>query len=166
MEKGQLTVSDDHVISLEYVLTLEDGEEVDSATSDDAIVFLQGYGEVIPGLEQAIYGMSVGESKHIVVSKEEAYGDYDPEDTQLLPVSAFPSDIDWSEGLELVLYDEQDGEVIEATVVEIRDEDVLLDFNHPLAGETLHFEVKVVAIRQATDEELAHGHVHDDEDHH
>lgn len=161
----QLKIKDGVVVSLEYVLRLDDGEIVD-ASDGDALVYLQGYGEIIPGLEKELVGLTAGDSKKVSVSPNEAYGDVDMEAYEIVPRSMFPNDMELVEGLELSLRDEETDELYDASVVEIRENDVMLDFNHPLAGETLHFDVTISALREATKEELEHGHAHGPEDHH
>ncbi|MEZ4591610.1 MAG: peptidylprolyl isomerase [Chloroflexota bacterium] len=165
MMSEQLKIKDGVVVSLEYVLRLDDGEVVD-ASDGDALVYLHGYGEIIPGLEKALVGLTVGDSKTISVSPSEAYGEVDMEAFEIVPRSMFPDDMELVEGLELSLRDVETDEPFDATIAEIRDNEVMLDFNHPLAGETLHFEVSIPALRPATEEELAHGHVHGEDDHH
>lgn len=166
MSTPALKVADDYVVTLEYVLTLEDGEEVDRSDEDFALQILQGHGQIIPGLEKALYGMAVGESKKVVVAPAEGYGEYDEDSTDTLPRSAFPDDVELEPGLELELHDHESDDVYIAYVAEIDGDEVVIDFNHPLAGETLYFEVKVMDIRPATAEEIDHGHVHDDEHNH
>lgn len=154
------TVSDHMVVSLDYVLRLEDGEVVDTSEGRDPLEYLQGHGQIIPGLEEALTGMNVGDEKDVVVEPANAYGESDPDAYQAVSRSAFPENMDLERGMGLSMRDQDTGETLEAYVAEIRDDDVVLDFNHPLAGETLHFHVKVADVRPATDEELAHGHAH------
>lgn len=162
MSNLTLRVDDDLVVSLEYVLKLDDGQEVDRSDSDDPLQYLQGHGQIIPGLESSLYGMAAGEEKDVVVSPVDAYGERDPENIEVMPRNRFPEDMALSVGANLQLRDQQSGELYEAIVTElIGDEQVVLDFNHPLAGETLYFHVKVSGLRPATVEELSHGHVHD-----
>ncbi|HNT55174.1 MAG TPA: peptidylprolyl isomerase [Anaerolineaceae bacterium] len=155
-------VADDVVVMMKYTLTV-DGEEIDSADENDPIAFLQGSGEIIPGLEKALYGMKVGQSKKVTVAPAEGYGPHDPESMLSVPRSEFPDDIPLEVGLELDVRDEDD-EVMSATIVAVTEDAIQLDFNHPLAGKTLHFDITVVDLRVATEEELEHGHVHDDDD--
>lgn len=159
MTHNELTVSDDVVVSLDYTLRLDDGEVVDSSEGEEPLQFIQGHGEIVPGLEQALYGMAVGEEKELVVRPEDGYGELDPDAYQTIPRDAFPQELELEPGLGLELEDEE-GETMLAFVAEIRPDNVLLDFNHPLAGETLYFKVKVVDLRPATEEELEHDHVH------
>lgn len=161
--RNDLTVTDDVVVSLDYTLRLDDGEVIDSSTETEPLEFLQGAGEIISGLEQALYGMSVGEKKQLVIDPDEAYGDVDEDAFQLVPHDLFPEDVEIEEGMALRLVNSETGEPVDAFVSEIIDEGVVLDFNHPLAGETLHFDVRIADLRQATSEEIAHGHVHDGE---
>lgn len=165
MTDTKLTVEDGMVVSLDYTLRLDDGQVIDSSTDRETFQFLQGQGQIIPGLEKALYGMTVGEEKEVEVAPAEGYGETDPEAYQRVPRDVFPSDMDLSEGMGLHLQD-QSGHTMEAYVAEISPEGVLLDFNHPLAGETLFFQVKVTGLRPGTSEELAHGHVHGDGHHH
>jgi FKBP-type peptidyl-prolyl cis-trans isomerase SlyD len=148
------------VVSLDYSLHVDD-ELVESTEEDGPIAFLQGYEEIIPGLEQAIYGMRVGQEKDVTVEPEDGYGEYDPEAFEEVPLSIFPDDMELGLGMPVELYDEDTDETVDGYISEIRTDNALVDLNHPLAGETLYFHVKVVAVRQATAEELAHGHVHD-----
>ncbi|MCA9956444.1 MAG: peptidylprolyl isomerase [Ardenticatenaceae bacterium] len=161
-----LKVKDGVVVTLEYVLRLDDGDVIDSSEEEGPLEYLHGYGQIIPGLEKALVGMSVGDRKTVVVPPDEAYGDVDMEAFEIVPRSMFPDDIELEEGLELSLRDVETDEPFDATIAEIRETEVMLDFNHPLAGETLHFEVHIPAIREATAEELAHGHAHGEDDHH
>lgn len=158
-EKNNPTmIADDVVVSLQYTLTIN-GEVVDSSDESEPLVFLQGYRNIIPGLEKELYGMKVGDSKSITVKPADGYGEVDADAFMDIPRDEFPSDIPLEMGLELEVRDE-DGEILPATVVEITPEKVRLDFNHPLAGETLQFDITVVELRAATAEELEHGHVH------
>lgn len=152
-------VREDMVVGLEYRLRLDDGEVVDHSEGRGPLQFLQGHGQIIPGLEKELYGMDLDEEKEIVVQPEEGYGQRNPNAFQEFPRSAFPGDADIQEGTAVQLLDQQ-GQQHVAFVEEVRDDGVVLDLNHPLAGETLHFEVKVVSLREATEEELEHGHVH------
>ncbi len=157
-EQEKRVVGDNDVVSLEYTLTV-DGEVVDSSEGHGPIEYIQGQGHIIPGLEKEVYGMAVGESKEVVVSPAEGYGEENPEAFVEVPKSEFPPEIPLEVGTPLQLRDQQ-GQVFDATIAEVKENTVLLNFNHPLAGKTLTFQIKVVGVRAATEEELAHGHVH------
>lgn len=152
-------VSEDMVVGLEYTLRLDDGEVIDTSTGRGPLQFLQGRGQIIPGLEKELYGMGLGEEKSVVVPPDEGYGQRKPGAFQEFPKEAFPQDTEAQPGMAVQLVD-QAGRPHMAFVHEVRDATVLLDLNHPLAGETLHFDVEVVMLREATEEELDHGHVH------
>jgi len=157
-------IADDVVVSLDYTLTVE-GKLVDASEENEPIEFIQGYQNIIPGLEKALYGMAVGDSKEITVASKDAYGEMDPKAMVDIPRSEFPKDIELETGLELALQ-QPDGDVLHAIVVSFDNDTVKLDFNHPLAGKELSFRVTVVELRQATVEEISHGHVHGAHDHH
>jgi FKBP-type peptidyl-prolyl cis-trans isomerase SlyD len=152
-------VRDDMVVGVEYTLRLDDGDVIDQSAGRGPLHFLQGHGQIVPGLEKELYGMAIGEEKQVVVAPEEGYGQRKDGAIQEFPKDAFPQDAEIEPGMAVQLVD-QSGRTHVAFVEEIRDDSVLLDLNHPLAGETLHFDVKVVTLREATKEELEHGHVH------
>ena len=158
------TVQDGLVVSMDYKLTV-DGEVLDSSEEAGPLQFLAGYGNIVPGLEREMAGMKIGESKDVVVTPADGYGEFDEEAFMDVPRNEFPSDLKLEEGIELNVTDE-DGQNQYARVENITDESVRLDFNHPLAGAELHFNVKVVALRDPTKEELDHGHVHEEGHHH
>lgn len=160
MTSDALKVSDDLVVSMHYTLTLEDGEVIDSSVEGDPMQFLQGFGQIIPGLEKELYGMAIGDNKKVVVAAVDGYGDIDPDAFQVVSRDIFPEDLALDEGMGLRMRDQGTGQLIETYIAEIRPTEVLLDFNHPLAGEILTFDIKIADLRAATDEELAHGHVH------
>jgi len=160
MTPDALKVADDLVVSMHYTLTLDDGEVVDSSVKGDPLQFLQGFGQIIPGLEKELYGMAIGDNKKVVVAAVDGYGEIDPDAFQVVPRSIFPEELDLEEGMGLRMRDQASGQLIETYVAEIRADEVLLDFNHPLAGEVLTFDIEITDLRAASDEELAHGHVH------
>jgi FKBP-type peptidyl-prolyl cis-trans isomerase SlyD len=152
-------VVDDLVVSLDYTLRLDDGEVIDTSADGEPLEFLQGHDQIIPGLQQALYGMIVGEEKDVMVPPARGYGEADPDAFQVIPLDAFPSDTSLEPGMALELLAES-GENLLAFVTEVRPGSVLLDLNHPLAGKTLHFKAKIAGLRPATSEELAHDHAH------
>ncbi len=136
VEKGQCVL-------VEYRGTLEDGTEFDSSRGREPLRFTVGAGDVIPGFDEAIRGMEVGQKRTVTVQPDEAYGEHHDEAVQAVPRSIFdqlpgPGDV--------VTLVTPDGTEVMATVVEPRDEDVVLDFNHPLAGEPLTFELELVGL--------------------
>jgi FKBP-type peptidyl-prolyl cis-trans isomerase SlyD len=155
------TVQDGLVISIQYTLKLDDGEVVDESQAGEPLVYLHGADNIIPGLEVALTGMAVGDKKLVTVSPDDGYGDYEEDAVEVVSRSLFPNEMELEEGIVLSVKDES-GDVYDAVVVELDGEEVTLDFNHPLAGENLHFDVEIVGIRAATADELDHGHPHMD----
>ncbi len=152
------TVQDNLVVTLDYTLIVD--EEVMESTDDgEPIIFIQGIGQIIPGLESALYGMKVGEKKTVVIEPENAYGDYDPDSLEIAKKEEFSEEIPLDVGTFLDLSDDE-GEVLSAQIIEEDEDTVTLDFNHPLAGNTLTFEITLSALRPASEEELDHGHAH------
>lgn len=134
-------------VSLEYTLNLEGGETVDSNTGEDQepLVYTQGNNEIIPALEEELSGMAVGDEKQVTLQPEQAYGPVDPEAYQEVPLEQIPENAR-QEGQLLIMQDQQ-GNKQQIRLSEIRDETALLDLNHPLAGQTLHFDVKVLDVQ-------------------
>lgn len=157
-------VANDVVVSMAYRLKVN-GEEVDSSDESGPLEFLQGSHNIINGLEDQIYGMKIGDTRSIIVQPKDGYGEIDPLAMIDVPRSEFPPDLPLEVGVELDIRDE-DGEIFPATIVDVNPSMVRLDFNHPLAGETLTFDVEIVDLRAPTAEELEHGHVHSGHTHH
>ena len=157
--KSELSIKDDLVVGLEYVLQV-DGKDYEKTAVDDPLYFIQGQAQIIPGMERQLYGMKVGQSKTIQVAPEEAYGEFDEEAVGTVPRGEFPKEIPLEKDIFLQLRDEE-GEVLDAYVEDFDEQNVALNFNHPLAGKDLTFNVKIVDLRPATQEELEHGHVHE-----
>lgn len=162
MSAGNTKVADDVVVRLDYVLHLEDKSEIDRSAEGSPLEYLHGYKNIIPGLEKELNGMTVGDEKEVIVQPNLGYGDRDPDSVVEYSRDSFPNSFDLEVGAPVMMRDNEGGESHRAYVSEIRTDTVLLDFNHPLAGKTLHFSVKIAGLREPTSEELAHGHVHDD----
>jgi FKBP-type peptidyl-prolyl cis-trans isomerase SlyD len=158
LSKKPTHVAKDIVVSLDYTLRV-DGVVVDTSEKSEPIQFIQGHGHIITGLENQLYGMRVGEQKQVSVSASDGYGEVDKSAFADIPRDEFPPDIPLKTGIGLQLRD-QDGHVTEGYISEVGEQSVRLDFNHPLAGKDLDFSVEVVDLRNATDEELSHGHIH------
>jgi FKBP-type peptidyl-prolyl cis-trans isomerase SlyD len=161
MAQKPATVGKDVVVSIDYVLHLDDGQEIDRSATGEPLAYLHGHNQIVTGLENALQGMAVGDEKRVVVEPAEGYGERDEEQVQTVPRSIFPPELTFEEGEVLNLRDEQSGQVFQTQVIEVGPEELVLDFNHPLAGETLHFHVRIADLRRATSEELAHGHAHE-----
>jgi len=154
------------VVGIDYTLHLGDGDVVDRSEPGDPLTYLHGEGQIVPGLEQALEGLAVGDQKQVVVAPADGYGEHDPSGVQEVPLSAFPEGFSPQAGMQLTA-EGPDGEAVPFTVREVKPiaGSVLIDMNHPLAGRTLHFEVTVRDVRTATAEELEHGHAHGPEGH-
>lgn len=144
-QEAVTTVSAGKEVSIEYTLTLEDKKVVDTNVGKDPLTYKHGSGQLITGLETRLEGMAVGESKHITVSPEDGYGQVNPQAFQEVPKENIPADA-MKVGTELIGRDAQ-GRVVRPRVSEIKEETVVLDFNHPLAGETLYFDVKILGVQ-------------------
>ncbi len=166
-ENQPLKIADNIVVTMDYELKI-DGEVVDTSEDGDPIIFLQGAGQIIPGLEKAIYGLTAGDKKSVTVSPEDGYGEIDPDSIVEVPKDEFPEDFPLELGVEITVNTEDEDdesleEEMEATIVAINEDTVTLDFNHPLAGKSLNFDVNILEVREATPEEIEHGHVHGDD---
>ena len=145
-------VQNNTVVTLDYTVRLEDGQSIDSSIGKTPLRYLHGHQNIIPGT-----GMKVGESHpHISVPPEKAYGER-VEATEWMPRDLFPKEP--QPGMLFAIEDES-GQTHPMFIKEVNPERVLVDYNHPLAGKPLFFEVTVADVRPATREELAHGHVH------
>ncbi len=153
-----MTITAKKVASIHYTLKNEQGEVLDSSEGQEPLTYLQGFQNLVPGLENALEGKAVGDKLSVVVSPEEGYGEKDPQLIQDLPRDMFGG-IDTIEvGMAFHAETEAGQQVVE--VIDIDGDTITIDGNHPLAGVELHFDVEVVDIRDASEEELTHGHVH------
>ena len=153
-------VAESLVVSLDYELKLDNDQIIDYSEENEPLEYLHGYKNIIPGLENELTGMAVGDEKKVTVTPEQGYGLRDPESVAEYPRESFPESLNLEVGEPIAMRDSESGESFQAYITEIHPERVMLDFNHPLAGETLHFKVKIAGLREPTSEELSHGHVH------
>lgn len=158
-----MNVAENKVVSFEYTLKNDNGEVLDTSEGREPLTFIHGKGAIIPGLEKALEGKEEGESFSISLKPEEGYGQYDEKLVFDIPKSQFKDMENIQQGMQ-VQAQMQNGQTQILTVKDIGDADVTLDANHPLAGEELHFDVDVQAVREATEEEIEHGHVHGEEE--
>ena len=149
-----MAINEGQVVSIEYEVR-DNGKVIDSNVGGEPLVFLYGKGQIIPGLENGIKDMQIGEKADILVKAKDAYGEYNPEAIQELPKEQFAG-IELEEGMTLYGQDEQGG-TVQVIVKEIKDDSVVVDFNHPLAGKDLMFTVTLNNVREATPDELASG---------
>lgn len=146
------------VVSLAYTLTV-DGEEIETATAEDPLDYLHGADNIVPGLEQMLVGKQIGDRFQVTLAPADAYGEYDAEDMEEIAREDIPDSDKIEPGMILVLEDD-DGNIFDAIVKEVTPNSVILDFNAPLAGKTVTYDVEVVAMRPAEEDELEHGHPH------
>ena len=158
MTSQQPYVANDHVVSIHYRLTNGAGEVLDES-GDSPLEYLHGRGDIVTGLERELEGKPLGFEQTVVVAPEDGYGVRDERGVRRVPREAFPPGVELKVGMDFVAQAPNGARAI-LWVTDISEEDVEVDLNHPLAGTTLHFDVKVVDIRAATETELAHGHVH------
>ena len=159
-----MQVAKDKVISIEYTLTDAQGTELDTSRGRSPFAYIHGTGNIIPGLEAALEGKAPGDQVNAVIPPEKGYGARDEGLVQELARSQFDTEDDIQVGMQFHAMSESGPRVV--TVVGVNADNVTIDGNHPLAGVTLHFDVTVKEIRDATSEELSHGHVHGPDDHH
>jgi FKBP-type peptidyl-prolyl cis-trans isomerase SlyD len=143
-EDNQAVIADGSRVSIEYTLTTKDGEVADTNVGEEALIYEQGRSQILPALEIALLGLSAGDAKQVTLPPEQGYGAVDSELFQTIPASAVPEEAR-QVGVQLMAQS-QAGQSRPVRVHEIKGEEIVIDFNHPLAGETLHFDVKVVAI--------------------
>ncbi|MDX8402971.1 MAG: peptidylprolyl isomerase [Mariprofundaceae bacterium] len=153
-----MQVATHKAVSIHYTLTNQTGDVVDSSRDGDPLAYIHGVGALVPGLEKEMEGKASGDNVVVTVQPEDGYGVRSPELIQSVPKAAFQFDGEIEVGMRFEAETDHGIELVE--VVEVDDETVTIDANHPLAGETLNFDVNVVDVRDATDEELEHGHIH------
>ncbi len=144
-EEATPLVAKDKRISIEYTLKLDDGTVADSNVGGEALVYLQGAGQILPALESELLGLAVGASKQVSLTAANGYGEVDPELFQTVPASAIPEDARKA-GTQLMAQAGEGGNARPVRVHEVKGEEVVMDFNHPLAGQALHFDVKILGV--------------------
>ena len=160
-----MTISERKVVSIHYkVADATSAEVFDSSEGGDPMIYLHGAQNIIPGLEQALEGKAVGDELTVTVEPADAYGDYSEDRVQQVPIEAFEQMEKIEPGM-VVSAQSEEGQIT-LMVTEVDETTVTVDANHPLAGKSLTFDVKIEAIRDASEEEIEHGHVHGAGGHH
>lgn len=154
-----MPISENSVVSIDYVLTDPEGEVLDRSEEGSPLTYLHGANNIIPGLESALAGKAVGESLRVEVAPENGYGEYDDDLVQVVSQELFGETGELKPGMRFQATSDSGNVMV--TVTDISDDGVTVDGNHPLAGQTLVFDVTIASVREATAEELSHGHVHD-----
>ncbi|RLL54793.1 peptidylprolyl isomerase [Mariprofundus sp. EBB-1] len=153
-----MQIAKNKVVSIHYTLKNDAGTVIDSSEGAEPLVYLHGSQNIIPGLEKALEGKVADDALQVSINPTEAYGEYNKALTQVVPSSMFQGVEKIEVGMEFQAQTEQGVEVIRIAAVD--GDDVTIDGNHPLAGERLHFDVSVAEVRDASADELEHGHVH------
>lgn len=154
-----MQIQDNAVVSIHYTLTNEAGDTIDSSEGAEPLAYLHGAANIIPGLENALLGKAAGDKLTVQVAPEEGYGEHVEELVQQVPQEMFQGVDQVEIGMEFHA-ESNTGQPIAVTVTEVKDGMVTIDANHPLAGVALNFDVEIVEVREATAEELEHGHAH------
>jgi len=154
-----MQIAANKAVSIDYTLTNADGEVLDSSNGGAPLVYLQGAGNIIPGLEKALEGKQAGDAVNVTVEPAEAYGEFNAELIAVLGRNMFEGVDELEVGMQFHASG-PDGSMQIVTIKALEGEEVTVDGNHPLAGEQLTFDVKVIEVREATEDEMAHGHIH------
>ncbi len=154
-----MRIEQNKVVMMHYKLSDKDGNVIDSSEGREPLAYIHGIGALVPGLEQELENKGKGEKFTAIVLPENAYGTRDEELVRVVPKSGFQGEEEMTVGMQVQI-DTGDKGLAIATLTSIDGEDITLDLNHPLADTELHFDIEVMDIRLATDEEISHGHVH------
>ena len=153
-----MKIANDLAVAIHYTLTDESGETIDSSAGADPLKYIQGHSNIIPGLESELEGCVVGDKKVVVVQPADGYGEHDENLVQAVPREMFSGVESIEVGMEFQVEGPQGEQFVEVT--EVAEDTITVDGNHVLAGKVLTFDVEVVEVRAATEDELEHGHVH------
>jgi len=159
-----MQITQDTVVLIHYTLTDDAGKTIDSSAGGEPLAYLHGNGNLIPGLERALEGKQAGDSINVKLAPSEGYGEYDEALVQRIPRRMLQGIGNVYVGMQLQAQSEYGSRAV--TVTQVQGDMVTIDGNHPLAGQNLNFEVRIEGVRAATEEELAHGHVHGPGGHH
>jgi FKBP-type peptidyl-prolyl cis-trans isomerase SlyD len=162
--EAAMHVAKHKVVSINYTLKDDAGAVLDSSTGGDPLAYIHGIGNLVPGLERELEGKQAGDKLKVSIAAQDGYGERDAELVQQVPKRMFDGANAIEPGMRFHAMGE--GGVRVVTVTRVVGDMVTVDGNHPLAGQTLHFDVEVMAVRDATREELDHGHVHGPDGHH
>jgi len=158
-----MRIAKNTVVAISYTLKDPDGNMIDQSQDNAPFHYLHGAGNIIPGLESELDGKQAGDALNVAINPQDGYGQRDDSLVRTVPRNMFDTDTIQA-GMQFTAHSENGHRLV--TVVNVDGDNVTLDENHPLAGVTLHFDVKVMDVRAATEEELDHGHAHGPDDHH
>jgi len=157
-----MQISNHKVVSFHYTLTNDAGETIDSSVGGDPLAYLHGEENIIPGLENALEGKAVGDKLNVSLDAADAYGEYNPALTEVVPSSMFEGVDNIEAGMEFRAETSEGVQVVR--IAEVDGDNITVDGNHPLAGQRLNFDVEIADVREASAEELEHGHIHSGEE--
>jgi FKBP-type peptidyl-prolyl cis-trans isomerase SlyD len=160
-----IAIADGKVVVLNYTLRNDAGEVIDSSDGDEPMAYLHGAHNIVPGLERALSGKSPGYAAKVTVAAVDGYGERVDVPAQSVPREAFPAHLELEPGMRFTAQGPDD-QYVPIWIVAIQDDKVQVESQHPLAGATLHFDVEVLEVRDATPDELEHGHPHGPDGHH
>ncbi len=153
-----MEIANNRVVSFEYTLKNDAGNIIDQSEAGNPLIYLHGAENIIPGLERELTGKRVDDALSVSIDAADGYGEYDKELTQVVPKNMFEGVDTIEVGMQFQAQTEHGVQVIRVSAVD--GDEITIDGNHPLAGERLHFDVKITDVREASAEELEHGHVH------
>jgi FKBP-type peptidyl-prolyl cis-trans isomerase SlyD len=159
-----MPIAQNSVVTIHYTLKDDAGEVIDSSREGDPIAYLHGHGNLVPGLERELEGKNTGDKVNVSVTPEHGYGEYDKQLVQQVPRRALQGIANVKVGMRLQAQTPQGPRAV--VVTRLVGDMVTIDGNHPLAGKNLNFDVEITDVRDATEEELSHGHVHGEGGHH
>jgi FKBP-type peptidyl-prolyl cis-trans isomerase SlyD len=159
-----MPIAQNSVVTIHYTLKDDAGDVIDSSREGDPIAYLHGHGNLVPGLERELEGKSTGDKVNVSVTPEQGYGEYDKQLVQQVPRRALQGIANVKVGMRLQAQTPQGPRAV--VITRLVGDMVTIDGNHPLAGKNLNFDVEITDVRDATEEELAHGHVHGAGGHH
>lgn len=154
-----MQILEQKVVTMNYEVVDDQGQLIDRSEEGGPLAYIHGNGQLIPGLETALEGRGKGDKIAVDVPPEQGYGERDEEGVQIVARNQFDDSVEIEVGMQFEAQDDDDGHQI-VTVVAVDGENITLDTNHPLAGKNLRFEVEILDVRDASAEELSHGHVH------
>ncbi|MFT7404731.1 FKBP-type peptidyl-prolyl cis-trans isomerase [Zhongshania sp.] len=154
-----MIIANDCVVAFHYTLTDESGVEIDTSKGQEPLAYIHGQGGIIPGLERELAGKTIGDAMKVTVQPADGYGEQNAELIQPVPRAAFQGVEQIEVGMQFQA-EGAGGQMQTVVVKEVDEENVTVDANHPLAGQVLNFDVSIESVRAASEEELAHGHVH------
>lgn len=159
MSDQSLSIQKDRAVAIHYTLKDNEGETLDSSAGQEPLEYLQGHHNLVPGLEKALEGMVSGDKKQVSVAAAEGYGEHDENLVQDVPRDMFAGIEKIEVGMEFQVQS-QEGHQHAVEVVKVAEDVITIDGNHTLAGETLNFDIEIVSVREATKDEIEHGHIH------